>query len=412
VVLLSALAVPVEAQQGSFTDVVHAPGINTASWESMGSLSGDGGTIYFTSDRDPTNEVSLYRVDLWTGTWNPQSQQFEGLTSEGVLQNVNSDYDECTPYISSNNLVLAFYSDRPTSEGYDVWVATRPDADAAFGVPLNAKGPLAIFSEVNSGCNEFGQSMSPDGLTLYFSSDRTDPDAAGGLSLGGFDLFTATRASTAEPFSAATLRNFGAPVNTEAHEFSPIVSSDALAIFWSDLDIAPFRDGVSANIWMATRPDLASPFGNVVPVPGVNTDAVEFDFFITADWPAAGAKLYFSSDRTGVLDPPELPYRGDVWVATWVPDEPFRRGDARADGQINLTDGVVILNFLFRGAGAPSCLDAADADDNGSVELSDAVVVFNYLFLGGPVPAAPFAGCGQDSTPTDALHCPTYPPCR
>ena len=47
------------------------------------------------------------------------------------------------------------------------------------------------------------------------------------------------------------------------------------------------------------------------------------------------------------------------------PSGHFLRGDATADGNLNLTDAVFTLNHLFLGGPAPDCADAADADDNG-----------------------------------------------
>jgi hypothetical protein len=40
------------------------------------------------------------------------------------------------------------------------------------------------------------------------------------------------------------------------------------------------------------------------------------------------------------------------------------------------------VGYLFGGAPAPRCLDAADADDSGQVELSDAVFLLEALFQG------------------------------
>ena len=92
------------------------------------------------------------------------------------------------------------------------------------------------------------------------------------------------------------------------------------------------------------------------------------------------------------------------------------RGDADANGSINLTDGIVILNFLFLGAGAPGCLDAADTDDDGGERptLTDAVIVFSWLFSGGTAPRAPtpdaptYAAdrCATDPT-DDGMSCAT-----
>jgi len=82
----------------------------------------------------------------------------------------------------------------------------------------------------------------------------------------------------------------------------------------------------------------------------------------------------------------------------------FVRGNCDAAGEIDITDAIGLLNYLFLGAGVPACLDACDSNDTGDLDLTDAVVVLNFLFLGGvklPDPG-PFA-CGVDPTPGQAL---------
>ena len=88
----------------------------------------------------------------------------------------------------------------------------------------------------------------------------------------------------------------------------------------------------------------------------------------------------------------------------------FRRGDANADGQVNLSDPVGLLNHLFAGAAGPSCAKAADADDDGAMTITDAISVLTFLFSGGAEPKAPFAECGADPT-VDPLDCASFPPC-
>ena len=59
----------------------------------------------------------------------------------------------------------------------------------------------------------------------------------------------------------------------------------------------------------------------------------------------------------------------------------FRRGDANLDEQIDITDPLRALRFLFLDAAVEVCLSTADADANGALELTDSVVVLEYLFL-------------------------------
>ncbi len=90
----------------------------------------------------------------------------------------------------------------------------------------------------------------------------------------------------------------------------------------------------------------------------------------------------------------------------------FRRGDANADGTVNLADGVSTLGYLFAGDAAPPCLDAADTNDSGQINLADAIATFNYLFLGTAAPVAPGPeDCGVDPT-EDELGCEAGEGCK
>ena len=128
--------------------------------------------------------------------------------------------------------------------------------------------------------------------------------------------------------------------------------------------------------------------------------------------------------RLVVRDAFDLPLNDGSVVACLAPGGPvmpqarFVRGDADANGSINLTDGIVVLNFLFLGQAAPACLDASDTDDDGGERpsLTDAVIIFQWLFSGGvpprePTPATPTypaTDCGGDPTP-DAMGCESPP---
>ena len=93
------------------------------------------------------------------------------------------------------------------------------------------------------------------------------------------------------------------------------------------------------------------------------------------------------------------------------PGDRLIRGDANADGQQNITDGVVILNFLFTAGATLPCIDAADNNDDGSVNITDGVFMLNFLFSSGADPAAPYPDCGLDPTP-DELDCQAFAPCE
>jgi formylglycine-generating enzyme required for sulfatase activity len=89
----------------------------------------------------------------------------------------------------------------------------------------------------------------------------------------------------------------------------------------------------------------------------------------------------------------------------------FQRGDANADGTVNISDAISVLGFLFLGwQEALPCADAGDVDDSGALNITDPVYLLGFLFLGGPAPPAPHGKCGPDPT-ADALDCAAFPPC-
>ena len=86
----------------------------------------------------------------------------------------------------------------------------------------------------------------------------------------------------------------------------------------------------------------------------------------------------------------------DSATFTYESVEGFTRGDADSSGNINLTDAVLLLNFLFVGGPEPACRAAADTDRNGRLAMTDAIQILNFLFLGNAEFPAPFPDCGQD----------------
>jgi hypothetical protein len=86
------------------------------------------------------------------------------------------------------------------------------------------------------------------------------------------------------------------------------------------------------------------------------------------------------------------------------PSWSFVRGDANADGAVNIADPIFILGYLFLGGEAPECEDAADSDDGGTLEITDAVRILNHLFLGTAAIPAPYPAEGDDPT-GDSLGC-------
>jgi hypothetical protein len=109
--------------------------------------------------------------------------------------------------------------------------------------------------------------------------------------------------------------------------------------------------------------------------------------------------------------PSPVGLRVDALVVAEPPAEiSFVRGDADSSGDLDITDAIAGLAFLFTGGPPPTCLEALDVDDDGHLAITDPILLLSHLFLGGPVPAAPFGSCGPDPTPGD-LGCDSFPGC-
>ena len=124
-------------------------------------------------------------MDLWVARRQTTSESF--AAAEHLGPTVNSPDLDWEPSLSADGMSLFFTSDRPGGHGgQDIWVATRASISAPFDRPRNL-GPV-----LNSTAHDVGPNRSADGSTLFFMSDRP-----GGL--GHFDLWQASNRRRARP---------------------------------------------------------------------------------------------------------------------------------------------------------------------------------------------------------------------
>lgn len=251
--------------------------------------------------------AAIVSLSLATARSQDQQELFDFGPPVNLGSVVNSPGFDGGPSISADGLSLYLTSDRPGgSGGADLWVARRAKPTDPFGAPQNL-GPA-----VNSPANEYAPSISAEGLTLYFDSDRQ-----GGL--GQSDIWVATRATSAAQFGVA--RNLGAPVNSMASDGLPNISADGLSLYFAS------RRADSAgqmDLWVARRDTKSGPFSRAENLgPGANSPHYDGEASISGD----GLYLFFSSDRPGGQG------RRDLWVAT-RPDRAAPFGRARNLGSV------------------------------------------------------------------------------
>lgn len=217
------------------------------------------------------------------------NNRFDFASPINVGSAVNSPGFDGGPSLSRDGLALYLTSERAGGfGGGDLWVTKRAKPIEAFGAPQNL-GP-----SINSSANEFAPSVSADGLSIYFDSDRP-----GGL--GAFDIWVATRATTAMTFE--TPRNLGAAVNSNVSDGLPNISADGLSLYFCSRRASGSGD---MDLWVATRKTTSQTFTAVENLgPAINSAYYDGEPSISDD----GRYLFFSSDRPGGFG------NRDIWVA-------------------------------------------------------------------------------------------------
>src|SRR5215471_9797061 len=90
-------------------------------------------------------------------------------------------------------------------------------AQGGFGQFSDWSEPVNLGPTINTEFQDRQPAISPNGLSLYFASDRP-----GGF--GEYDLYVSQRSSLYEPWG--TPRNLGPTINTESSERAPNFSPD------------------------------------------------------------------------------------------------------------------------------------------------------------------------------------------
>jgi serine/threonine protein kinase/Tol biopolymer transport system component len=317
---------------------------------------------------------------------------------------INSLDSEFAPSITADGLELYFASDRPSGYGrLDIWVTTRRTTQDEWESAVNL-GPV-----INSASGEGGR-ISPDGLELYFSSNRS-----GGH--GGRDLYMATRRTREDPWDPPV--NLGPTVNSAYNELGPQIASDGLSLLFSDGDWGDVRPGGQgqADIWVTTRASKQAEWG--VPVnlgPVVNssqhdtTPSLSYDglslFFgrgsfdvaeiwmlrrkTTNDPWEAPVKLGLQSSNNSWAAQPDISYDGSTLY--WASDRAGGIGiytdiwqvsiesivDFNSDGIVDVADVCIMVEHWY--TDYPLCDIGPMPWGDGIVDVQDLIVLAEHLF--------------------------------
>lgn len=189
---------------GKVTNATTVASLNSQYHDGPLTISADGNTVYFTSDsfrekkfeKDKKNNLKLGRNSLYKATKNGDT-----WGSIELLPFNSKEFSTSNPSLSRDGKTLYFSSDRPGSlGGVDIW-KVAVNADGTYGEPQN------LGNKVNTEGNESFPFIADDNKTLYFAS-------SGKQGLGGLDVYKVDLSNGGDA------SNLGKPVNTEKDDFA------------------------------------------------------------------------------------------------------------------------------------------------------------------------------------------------
>lgn len=183
--------------------------INSEFNEGTCTISADGRKLVFTScmGRKGYGSCDLYMSNKVGNEWS---------VPENLGGKINSTAWDSQPSLSADGRTLYFVSNRSGGFGQrDIYVSTV-DKNGEWMKPLNL-GP-----DINTSFDDISPFIHPNGQRLYFSTN-------GRLGFGGFDIYFSEKENT----NWTGPINFGYPINTHNDEVSMYISSDGEKGFYS-----------------------------------------------------------------------------------------------------------------------------------------------------------------------------------
>lgn len=203
--------------------------INTNENEGAQCITQDGKTMFFTvckTTPGTRGDCNIYMTRLKGREW---------TTPERLPTPINTQYKETQPSISYDGRTLFFSSDRPGGKGgMDIWV-TRMNDDSLWANPKN-------LAEINSNQNEESPFIHPDNKTIYFSS-------TGHYGLGKGDFFMAK-------LGRDSVVNLGYPLNNHEMQLGIFVDLEGEFGYYASVDL---DDNNGLDVYRFTLPDDVKP---------------------------------------------------------------------------------------------------------------------------------------------------------
>jgi outer membrane protein OmpA-like peptidoglycan-associated protein len=281
------------------------------------SLTGDREQLIYTGFNNLSQDENIY-VSTWKNkAWSaPMS----------ISKDINTTENEGTAAVSADGKTLVFTACN-AKDGFG-----SCDLYVSYKVKNQWQKPSNLGPTINTHEWESQPSLSADGTTLYFVSDRK-----GGR--GGKDIFTSNRQTDGEWTEAV---NLGDSINTSDDEISPFIHPNGLSFFFASNGY-PGMGGMDIYFSDRTPAGWSAPQNMGYPL---NTHRDQVSLFITADNKKGYYSLEQSQDsegRNSMLYQFDLPQK----IAQKIRKANVVKGfisDARTQRKISATVEVINLS--------------------------------------------------------------------
>ncbi|OON70387.1 hypothetical protein B0919_05360 [Hymenobacter sp. CRA2] len=213
-----------------YEDIFEAKRINEDEWEKPRSLSGslngkghDASIQVFDND----TKMLMYRQDENGDIFYSERSGTDWTAPKKLNGNINSKAFESDAFITPDGLTIYFSTSKYSEDNtLDIYYATRqPGGD--WGPAKQLPGPI------NTKFDDDSPYLSRDGKTLYFSS-------RGHNTMGGYDIFKSTYDSIGRKWGA--VENMGYPVNTPDDDTYYRLSPDGSYAYLSSYRIGGYGE--------------------------------------------------------------------------------------------------------------------------------------------------------------------------
>lgn len=207
--------------------------------------------------------MELYFKSERNGTldiWRSSSSIAGTFGAPMLVPELSSAFDEGSPALSPDGLTIYISSDRTGSIGFnDIWRSTRTSLTGAWSAPVRVP-------ELSSAADDEGLTILPDDRVAYFHSNRS----------GSFRLYRTTRGAPTAPWGPP----MEVPIIATGDYENPSVSADECRIY-----VQAYRNGTggAGDIYLLSRTTPSGLWGSPVKLLPPSSGDFDADPWVSSD---------------------------------------------------------------------------------------------------------------------------------